>query len=151
MSYKNVRLQVQSLTPLPKANKSGTFSYRVKGSAKAMEIFKEIQGEYLVEDEDTGEILWFTGTWLPFANIKLKDSFDDLEEGTNPWEFDMETITPAAFAMGVQAQAALSAMGGSRPKSVATDEDEEDSADEAELEETKPAAKPAAKPKRRIS
>lgn len=36
------------------------YVYRVTGSAKDIEAFKKAQGENLVVDEKTGDILWFT-------------------------------------------------------------------------------------------
>lgn len=36
------------------------YVYRVTGSAKQLEEFKAAQGENLVIDEETGDVLWFT-------------------------------------------------------------------------------------------
>jgi len=43
-------------------NKKGTlvFRYKVSGSPSAMEAFEEAQGEYYVQDQETGDVLYFT-------------------------------------------------------------------------------------------
>jgi hypothetical protein len=43
-------------------NKKGTlvFRYKVSGSPSAMEAFEDAQGEYFVQDQETGDVLYFT-------------------------------------------------------------------------------------------
>ena len=44
-------------------NKKGTlvFRYKVSGSPSAMEAFEDAQGEYFVQDQETGDVLYFSG------------------------------------------------------------------------------------------
>lgn len=135
-NLKNLRIAVKSRYATPLPNKNGTFPFRVVCGAKDLELFKEIQGDALQTDEQTGEVTWFSSTWFPYGFIVLKEDYENLEG--NPWEWDILTLDPKSFEIGMRASQMLRAMSTTRPTAVA-DEDEDEDADDADLAPPVPA------------
>lgn len=138
-------IKVESATKLPKRNSTGTFTFIVKDTQAKLEKFAEIQGDALIEDEETGQFKWFSSTWFPYGNITLKEDYENIEG--NPWELDLESLDPTSFKMAMMAQE-FSTVQRPAPSRKSEETPSEDS-DNADLEKPAP-TKRVAKPNRRI-
>ncbi len=138
-------IKVESATKLPKRNSTGTFTFIVKDTQAKLDKFAEIQGDALIEDDETGQLKWFSSTWFPYGNITLKEDYENVEG--NPWELDLESLDPTAFKMAMMAQE-FSAV--QRPAPSRTASKDEDGEEEESADMEKPAPAKVTKPRRKI-
>jgi len=107
-------------TRLGRKTKTGKRIYKLSGSAQSLEFYREMQGEYLREDDDSP--LFFTSTLAQSGTITYND---DNERFYLEPDFASEVMVEAAMRMFRTVDPISSA-----PKTSNDDEDEE----EAEIE-----------------
>jgi len=114
---KNFKLNA---TRLGRKTKTGKRIYKLSGSAQSLEFYREMQGEYLREDDDSP--LFFTSTLAQSGTITYND---DNERFYLEPDFASEVMVEAAMRMFRTADPISSA-----PKTTTEEEEEE----EAEIE-----------------
>jgi len=114
---KNFKLNA---TRLGRKTKTGKRIYKLSGSAQSLEFYREMQGEYLREDDDSP--LFFTSTLAQSGTITYND---DNERFYLEPDFASEVMIEAAMRMFRTADPISSA-----PKTTTEEEEEE----EAEIE-----------------
>jgi hypothetical protein len=128
------------------SGKNGREIYLVYGSAKELADYRELTGDALIEDDETGRPLYFLyKAVFDGTVIKYNEERDRF--------YPVETVQSKMLSQAIKDIAREMLMGGSVAGSSSSETSDESDADDAELEEETPApkAKPAAKPKRRIS
>lgn len=119
---------------LGRKTKTGKRIYKLSGNAQSLEFYREMQGEYLREEDD-GTPLFFTSTLAQSGII----TFNEENE-----RFYLEPD----FASEVMIEAAMRAFRAPvDTPSKSNDESDDESDDEAEIEAPKPQPKPQPKPK----
>ena len=113
------------LTP----NKSGSYTYVVSGPKQMLDFYAEKQGEYLITDEKTGKLLYFSRKLYVYGGFIT--FVEDLEK-----QFVAEPNVQRALAV----QAMAMSMAVSTPD-FSTSDSENDSEEEDEEPELAPAPK----------
>jgi hypothetical protein len=108
------------------STRKGTQVYKVKGTASEIEQFIENNGpETIFEDDDENKPLFFTRTLTKSGNLIWNEE-------------DQRYRVEVTFESAVLMQAAMQAFGATETSSSKSNDDEDESTDEAEIEPAKP-------------
>jgi hypothetical protein len=126
------------------SSKNNREIYLVHGSAKELADYRELTGDALIEDDETGRPLYFLYKRVFDGTvIKYNEDRDRF--------YPVETAQSKMLYQAIKDIAREMLLGGSVAGSSSSETSDEGDTDDAELEEETPKAKPATRPKRRIS
>lgn len=119
----NVSLTVESRGQYRNANRKLVYRYAVKGTEAAMARYREAQGEYLREDDTTGELLWFTTNFVGKRGKLVVTADDKIYADTSELEQQASLVAQLGGNLGAAVAAEIARQmvsGGTAPAPVPT-------------------------------
>lgn len=117
----NVSLTVESRGQYRNANRKLVYRYAVKGTDAALERYREAQGEYLREDDTTGELLWFTTNFVGKRGKLIVTADDKIYADTSELEQQASLVAQLGGNLGAAVAAEIARQmvsGGTAPAPV---------------------------------
>lgn len=119
----NVTLTVESRGQYRNSNRKLVYRYAVKGTDAALERYREAQGEYLREDDTTGELLWFTTSFVGKRGKLVVTADDKIYADTSELEQQASLVAQLGGNLGAAVAAEIARQmvsGGAAPAPVPT-------------------------------